>query len=173
MGQCYSRATDITDEYIDGVLHPDELINIEPKEVSKFPFRKIYWARVLSVYDADTIWVMFKHDNTIFKYKLRISGVDSPEIRGKYSQQYKDHAIKGRDYVRSLFLNGDTPKKCLFNILPTDYDKFGQRLIGDILVGVDCCMQKLSDILINRGFAAPYDGKTKLTEEQWLSRINS
>ena len=57
-------------------------------------------ARVVSVYDGDTITVDAEPwPGITVRTVVRLSGVDAPEIRGK-CQAEKDLAIRARDFVR-------------------------------------------------------------------------
>ena len=59
-------------------------------------------ARVVSVYDGDTLTVDAEPwPGLTARTKVRVAGVDTPEIRGK-CQAEKDLAIQARDFVRSL-----------------------------------------------------------------------
>lgn len=137
--------------------------------VSKFPFNETYQARITSVYDGDTVWLAFIHDTTIFKYKLRIANVDTPELRGDYSTVYKNFGFKAKCYVESLLFKNVKPSKVsLFEVEFHCYDKFGQRLVGDIKFEDG---EYLSQKLIANKYAMPYDGGKKMTENDWLIHI--
>ncbi len=58
-------------------------------------------ARVVSVYDGDTLTVdAAPWPDVTIRTKVRVAGVDTPEIRGK-CQAEKDLAIRARDFVRA------------------------------------------------------------------------
>ncbi len=58
-------------------------------------------ARVVSVYDGDTLTVDAEPwPGLTARTKVRVAGVDTPEIRGK-CQTEKDLAIRARDFVRA------------------------------------------------------------------------
>ncbi len=58
-------------------------------------------ARVISVYDGDTITVdALPWPGLTMRTSVRLDGVDTPEIRGK-CQEEKDLAIRARDFVRA------------------------------------------------------------------------
>ena len=56
--------------------------------------------RVIKVYDGDTITVASKVPNLknsqIFKFSVRLNGIDTPEIKGS-NEDEKSIAIKARD----------------------------------------------------------------------------
>lgn len=137
------------------------LLSLDIYNCPTFPYTSDYKCRVVSVYDADTMWIVFIHNDTPIKIKLRIFGIDSSEIRG-VSAEIKEFSIKVRNYVRQLF-NDYTLYECKFQ----GYDKYGGRLIGDINIGNEW----LSEHLLRKNMAIKYTGGTKLTESQWLTFV--
>jgi hypothetical protein len=109
------------------------------------------------------MWIVFIHDDTPIKIKLRIEGIDSSELRG-VPAEIKNFSIKVRDYVRLLF-NDYTLYDCKFQ----GYDKYGGRLIGDINIEGEW----LSEHLLRKNMAVKYTGGAKMTNEQWVSFIGN
>jgi len=122
---------------------------------------------IVSCYDADTCRVNLPRNafNDDWAYELfghnipiRVEGIDAPEIRGK-CQKEKDLAYEARDMVRGLFENAqtitltidDNPKE-----VRGKYFRIVGRLKAD---GVD-----ISDLLIQKNLAVPYDGGTKVKD---------
>jgi len=63
-----------------------------------------YKAHVVSVYDGDTLTARIDLGfDTSVQHKLRLSGIDTPEIRGRDRVQ----GLKVRDIVRELVLGKD------------------------------------------------------------------
>jgi len=119
---------------------------------------------IVSCYDGDTCRVNLPRSafNDDWAYQLfghnipiRVEGIDTPEIRGK-CQKEKNLAKEARDFVRRLFDNAqnvtltidDNPKE-----VRGKYFRIVGRLLAD---GVD-----ISDLLIQKNLAVPYDGGTK------------
>lgn len=68
------------------------------------PSPYVYNAEVVSVYDGDTCTVILDLGlNVRVKTKLRLYGIDTPEIRGG-TKATKKAAITARDYVREEIL---------------------------------------------------------------------
>jgi endonuclease YncB( thermonuclease family) len=152
-------------------MNLDILLTTNFDNIPNFPFKEEYYARVLSVYDGDTITIAFLHDNTIFKYKLRINGIDTPEIRGKdkYSPEYIKKGIEARNFSRMFLLNEDlSPLNKLFKVKIKDYDKYGGRIIGDIYINDEL----LSNLLIENKYAVKYDGGKKMSEKEMLEHLS-
>ncbi len=104
-------------------------------------------ARVVSVYDGDTLTVdAAPWPGLTARTKVRVAGVDTPEIRGK-CQAEKDLAIRARDFVRSTV----GVEVRLTNIRP---GKYAGRVIADVWVNG----QKLSDLLMAENLGRPYHG---------------
>lgn len=115
-------------------------------------------ARVLSVYDGDTMTIARKSsiwwNSKVYLYKIRLIGINCPELRGK-SEEEKFYAIQAKEFVEELVLN----KKVKLDI--QGYDKYGR-----LLASVYCNKTDVSSRLLDIGLAVPYDGKTKV-EVNW------
>merc|ERR1719231_1697933 len=61
-------------------------------------------ARVVSVYDGDTITVAARHHKgSPALFKVRLAGIDAPEMRGGSAAE-KQAALAARDFLRDLVL---------------------------------------------------------------------
>lgn len=140
------------------------------KYIPKFQF-----ARVSNVYDGDTITVstlkrrLFKK-NKIYSYKVRIDGIDCPEIRGS-SDEEKFFAEKAKSFVVKRI----DKKVIKLDIL--GYDKYGRILahvfykcndnhnygnvFEDLFGKCKDCPHSLAGELLKNGLAVIYNGETK------------
>lgn len=123
-------------------------------------------ARVIDVYDGDTITVVFFIDNTPIQYKIRLNGIDTPEIRrgkGKLKAE-KIAGKKCRDFLYSILHDQ------IVNILIHDWDKYGGRLLADVYTDFNT---NISNLMMNHGYAIKYDGgkKHKWTRSELISII--
>ena len=125
-----------------------ELFSLEGQE---------HLAKVVDVYDGDTIKCVFPIHNTLYRWNCRLSGVDTPELRTRCSIE-KKHGYKVRDYLRDKILNKMVYVQC------NDFDKYG-RLLVNILY--DGCI--INDWLIKNDYAFQYDGGTKQSWSDYLS----
>lgn len=134
---------------------------------------------VESVYDADTITLIvptkleiyniigktqidtstnLNKTNTIYlsKIKVRLMGIDTPEIKPKKNisnrEEHITKAKNARDFLSNLILNKVIRVKFLHN------DLYGRPLV--YLYQEQIC---LNDLLVKKGFAKKYDGGTKDT----------
>ncbi len=122
--------------------------NARPKEIIRGPIA----GEVLQVMDGDTIDVDIKIwlDQTI-KIKLRIDGIDTPEIRGKCNSE-KSKAKQARQEVINMVKDG---KVEIYNIRR---GKYAGRVLARVKTadGTD-----IGQHMIDKGLARPYHGKKR------------
>tara|TARA_Y100000816_G_C25834569_1_gene436346 strand:- start:165 stop:620 length:456 start_codon:yes stop_codon:yes gene_type:complete len=136
----------------------NEIDNKTSENTSFLSFNnKTYTAKIVYIYDGDSMHVIFKEFNQYFKWKCRINGVDTPEIKTKNKKE-KEFAIKIRDNLKEKLLNQILTIKCF------EFDKYG-RLLIDIIIPKQITHLKneimLSDWLIQNNYAYKYGGGTK------------
>ena len=128
-----------------------DLLSFENKE---------FEAKIVYVYNGDTIHVVFKVFNDYYRWNCRIMGVDTPELRTK-NEKEKEKGYMVRDKVKENFLNKIVKIKCY------NFDKYG-RLLIDVYLPKNIPDKKnktlLSEWLIANDYAYSYDGGTK---SQW------
>jgi len=108
-------------------------------------------AKVVDVYDGDSVTVVFKYNGKLRRFKIRMYGYDTPEIRTKDIQE-KEAAIKARDILRTKILGKLVKLEC------GEFDKYG-RLLGTIFsVSDDECINKF---MVESKLGYEYFGKTK------------
>ncbi len=119
----------------------EELSNLNLNDVRKFTFKdtKTY-GRVVSVYDADTITLAFKFGDQYHSFSIRISGIDSPEIKS-HNKKESTVAKAIRDKLSNLILN-----KVVYAEI-YEYDKYG-RLLADVyvLASQECVNEDIEDM---------------------------
>lgn len=128
----------------------------------KFP------ARVLGVYDGDTITIGFKINGGYWQSPLRIYGIDAPELNpnkeGRTIESInleKAAAIKARDRVAELTIG-----KLIIVETHKQPDKFG-RLLGAVYVDD----QNLSEILVKEQLVVRYYGKKKENFDDYFKHL--
>jgi micrococcal nuclease len=111
--------------------------------------------------DGDTITIATRlmqfSGDTIFKFPVRLSGIDTPELRTKNDDERKA-ALIVRDALADLILQKDV------TLSHVTYDKYG-RLLADVRFGEI----HLSHWLIENRFAVEYFGKTKMSPQSWTA----
>ena len=126
-----------------------------PVAAQKTPVGVTYDAKVLRASDGDTVviealWVPAPIKKEI---AIRIFGVDTPEkgFRSKCSSEdAKGQAATA--FTKKLIAEAKTIQYVLY-----DWDKFGGRVLGDLLIDG----KSLRELLIANGYARPYFGDAK------------
>ncbi len=109
-------------------------------------------AKVVKVYDGDTVHVVFYVFDKYYKWICRISNVDTPELRTK-NEEEKKKGYEVRDKLRELISDKVVQLDC------HEFDKYGRLLVDITIEGV-----RVDEWLITNGYAKKYDGGTK---EKW------
>lgn len=142
------------------------------------------WGRVVSIYDADTMKVVIPFQGAYFKYNVRLSGIDTCEMKAKGARN-KEYAVRARDRVFEIItgrkVDASWKKKDIERVLDTDVylvwvvcdelDKYG-RVMGDVWVAKEGA-KSISTVLLEERLAYPYQGETKLTEEEQVAFLES
>ena len=128
----------------------DDLISCTNDNTPYFSIEGEHICKCVSVYDGDTITVAIKfiEFNKIYKFRIRLLGIDAPEIKSK-NEDEKKKAVLVRDYLRSNVLDKIIKLKC------EKFDKYGRLLAWVYLLNSD---KSVNDILIEKKYAKPYDG---------------
>jgi len=111
---------------------------------------------VCYVYDGDTCHVAFKWNGVLYRKKVRLAGIDTPELKTKNATE-KIKGIEARDYVKSICLG-----KIVWCVFDGD-DKYGRALGTIYLTENDYNLKSnsLNQQLIDKKMAVAYDGGTK------------
>lgn len=123
--------------------------------VPYFSLSGIYKAKVVSVYDGDTVNVCFYIFDNLHRFRVRLDGIDTPEIKTQ-SVKEKRLAIQARDLLRAQILDKIVLIDC------RGFDKYG-RLLG-VLYKNDGSHLNINQFMLDAGVAQAYDGGTK---EKW------
>jgi endonuclease YncB( thermonuclease family) len=106
--------------------------------------------RIASVYDGDTVRIIFSFHGTFYKWNCRLAGIDTPELRTSNDKE-KEYGYQVRDILREKILNKVVSVEC------GKFDKYG-RLLVTITCDEDCCVNKW---LVENKYALEYDGGKK------------
>ena len=123
----------------------------------------LYDYQILDVVDADTLRIEADYLPKPLQPSLllRIYGIDTPE-KGKRAKcaQEKTLSLEATKFVKQYLGENKNTK-----ITIKKWDKYGGRVLGDVLIGDN----SLSKILLDKGFAKPYFGDKK---ESWCGQID-
>lgn len=128
-------------------------------DYSECMVNKTVEAKVVSVYDGDTIKVIFPLNGVLYKWNCRLSGVDTPELRTRNVRE-KAYGYIVRDKLREQILNQVVNVEC------GELDKYGR-----LLVTVYKADQNMNRWLIDNEYAFVYDGGTKRSWEEHLISV--
>ena len=127
-----------------------------------------YWAKCVKCYDADTIHIVFNYKGEFVRFRCRLAGIDTAEMRSANDAE-KQHAIAARDWVRRTILGGIIFVRC------GAFDKYG-RLLVDVHVPdggdqagadpADRCYH-LNARLVQLGYAYTYTGGSRKAFAEW------
>ena len=114
-------------------------------------------AKVVKVYDGDTVWLAFPHGDEIIRCSARMLGYDTAEVRTRDVVE-KTAATGARDELRNLILG-----KVVRCSVQGGTDKYG-RLLAELWLG-DGEVSVNQKVLDRWGVA--YDGGTKKKDMDW------
>jgi endonuclease YncB( thermonuclease family) len=115
--------------------------------------------KVLRVIDGDTVDIAFHHEETnkIFKYRVRLYGIDTPEKRPPKNDPNRDKEIAASKVSTNALI--EYLKKNNDIVLAFFYkpDKYGRLLC----TFYDKCGDDINKWMVKNGYAYEYFGKTK------------
>ena len=128
------------------------------------PTKKIK-CKVIKVYDGDTIWVSILLNSKLVKFKCRMLGYDSPELKPLLKIKYRDSIIQkaqaAKNYLENLVLHK------IVDIKFSGFDKYGRALSTLYIKDPDShkihCPNKIevNTLMVRRGHGYSYMGGTK------------
>lgn len=145
-------------------------------------------ARVVSIYDGDTMTVVLPLQATYYKFSVRLAGIDTCEMKSKNTKN-KELAYRARNRLFHLVTGRtiDAPapdswkRKQVDEALEAEvylvwlhcleFDKYG-RLLANAYQSAEAPLS-FSDTLVAERLAYTYQGDTKLTEEDQVRLLTS
>lgn len=142
------------------------------KPITNFSVSYEGYVRVESIYDADTITTIFKYNKKYQRFKVRLFGIDAPELRTENKKE-KIAGLTSRNRLCEMITKKkfriSNKKGDITNYLQTDcflvyiktrgFDKYG-RILADIYKNKGD-KKTLNQKLIDLNLAYKYDGGTK------------
>lgn len=133
------------------------LETISYKETEVF-IPQIQFAKVIKVYDGDTITVAAKlpfNESPIYRFSVRLRSIDSPEIKGE-SKKECELAIESRDALHNLIFGK------IIELKNNGKEKYG-RLLADIYYN----NIHVNKWMVDNNYAVKYDGGKKIRSSDW------
>lgn len=132
-----------------------ELMRVNPDSVDLFSLKgKVYPCRIVSVYDGDTCTALFKMKTHFVKFKVRMLGYDSPEMKPRLNLPNRDQIKREAEAAKQALIS--KTKDRYVKIECGDWDKYG-RLLGTLYTK----KTNINEWMINGGYGYPYDGGKK------------
>ena len=146
MGLCWSQNNNSSNSMYGGSV--EELNQLEGGcNLFSFENQK-HICKVVKCYDGDTVHCIFKHDGTYQKFKIRMLGYNSPEIRTRDAEEKKKgYAAKAR--ITELLLDKVVYLEC------GEFDKYG-RILGTIRLN-EADNKTVNQMMIDEGYGVPYN----------------
>jgi micrococcal nuclease len=119
---------------------------------------QIRFAKVIKVYDGDTITVAAKlpfDESPIYRFSVRLRSIDSPEIKG-LSEKECQLACESKDALYNLIFGK------IIELRHNGKEKYG-RLLADVYYN-DIHVNKW---MVDNGYAVKYDGGKKVRGDDW------
>lgn len=119
-------------------------------------------AKVVDVYDGDTIRIVFNWRGEYVQWMARMVGYDSPEMRQPVAEPNRDRlkaaAVAARDALRAQILDKVVIVRC------GKFEKYG-RILVTVFAPCGLGVTNVNEWMLSRGYGRPYDGgkKTNLT----------
>ena len=119
-------------------------------------------ASVVDVYDGDTVQCVFKFKGDFLRFKIRMAGYDSPEMKPSKSIDEplrlaeKAAAVRARDVLKEKVTDRVVELTC------GGFDKYG-RLLGILCVYERGVRTNINAWMVSNGYGTPYDGGKKVT----------
>ena len=127
------------------IIERRRLKKLSKENVKPFTFEhQTVTALICDVYDGDTITAIIGLHRTYYKFKIRLFGIDTPEIRTKDPEE-KRRGYQARDFVRKHILDEIVTIECF------PFDKYG-RILGNVWHNGVC----INELLLNNGMARKY-----------------
>ena len=129
---------------------------------------KKYNAKILDIYDADTITVCILLEGFGYiKMSIRLMGIDTPELRGTQKtlglkarnyliDKLTNIIIDTDDYTRYTIRDMINKETHMIEVLFGDFDKYGRPLATIYKDGIN-----INELLLKDDYAKRYDGGTK------------
>ena len=137
------------------------LINATNHDIPLYTLNdKQFNCKIVDIYDGDTCTIVFRNKGELLKYKVRMIGYDSPEMKPLKNSKNRDKEIreakKAKKALNDISGGGILIIKC------GKWDKYG-RLLGDLYTRDLFGKPKLyiNQWMIDNGYGYPYNGGTK------------
>ena len=140
----------------------DCFLKCKTNDLTLYSIKGLYRAKVVDVYDGDTITIIIFNKCGFEKHKLRLYGIDTPEMKPSKNlpnrEQHIQKAHLAKDKLSERILN---------KIIQVDIkgnEKYG-RLLGTIYLKSYCGnKENINQYMLDNNYGYAYEGGTKKTQ---------
>lgn len=137
--------------------------NAKKGQLTDFSFKgAVVHAKVVDVYDGDTLRLVFVYRDELIQYAIRMEGYDSPEMRPAKTHPNRE-AEKQKAVAAKEALAGQTANQVLVAELG-EFDKYGRPLAKLYLTEEPAKRSAANCVnvwMVENGYGRPYFGGTK------------
>ena len=125
----------------------------------------ITYAKAVDFYDGDTFNIIISHYDSVYHFKARMFGYDSPEMKPSLSLENREE-IKKNAVLAKTRLTELLGTKEYFKVHCHEFDKYGRLLVSvmsddDLTYDFDMTVNAQ---MIKEGHGYAYNGGTKLKQ---------
>lgn len=115
--------------------------------------------KVIRVLDGDTVEIALRHphSNMIYRHRVRLYGIDTPEKRPRKDHPQREKEMEASKLATDALTNKLKEESYLVLAHFHKKDKYGRELCTFYTSKGDT----LNEWMIQQGYARPYDGGTK------------
>ena len=133
----------------------NQLMKINHQNVELFSLKgNKYPCRIVSVYDGDTCTALFKMNKNYVKFKIRMLGYDSPEMKPRLNVENREQIKREAEAAKQALITKTKDRQVILHC--SHWDKYG-RLLGTLYVD----NININNWMISSGYGYPYNGGTK------------
>lgn len=123
--------------------------------------------KVIKVYDGDTITIASRlpGNETLYRFSVRLGGIDCPEIKSKIDTE-KQVAQLAKAFVTHHVLNK------VVHLQNVEMEKYGRLLAKVYFMDNNGSSVCLNELLCAERLAVAYDGGTKVSPANWVEYHN-
>lgn len=120
-------------------------------------------AKIVDVYDGDTVTIAFNLSKTPYLMRCRLFGIDAPELKPPKERVNREKEIEDALVAKSRLSELCLNKVCY--VVCNGWDKYGGRILGTLYTKKGG--ENLNEKMVKEKLVQIYDGKKKVP---WLER---
>jgi len=155
------------DAEVEGVVRPargltadDELLRAALADDFSFDGQR-FLAKVVDVYDGDTLRVTFRYGGRLVQYRARMAGYDSPEMKPPRSKPNRENEIAAARAAKAALERRVRDR--LVTVACGPFDKYGRILVTiyDSAAAGGENGENINEWMVSSGHGVPYEGGSK------------